>query len=56
MGEKWLTEFFVTFLALKSAFKFGVGGTDENYTDYWNTASAYARANQATKESDEKDD
>ena len=40
----------------KSAFKFGVGGTDENYTDYWNTASAYARANQATKESDEKDD
>ncbi|MGD1370464.1 penicillin-binding protein, partial [Enterococcus faecium] len=29
----------------KSAFKFGVGGTDENYTDYWNTPSAYARAN-----------
>ncbi|HBM6132304.1 TPA: penicillin-binding protein, partial [Enterococcus faecium] len=34
----------------KSAFKFGVGGTDENYTDYWNTASAYARANPETKE------
>ena len=40
----------------KSAFKFGVGGTDENYTDYWNTASAYARANPETKESDDKDD
>ena len=40
----------------KSAFKFGVGGTDENYTDYWNTTSAYARANPETKESDDKDD
>lgn len=47
LGKKW---------SKKSAFKFGVGGTDENYTDYWNTASAYARANPETKESDDKDD
>ncbi|MCH3417724.1 hypothetical protein LC952_11505, partial [Enterococcus faecium] len=41
---------------LPNSVKFGVGGTDENYTDYWNTASAYARANPETKESDDKDD
>ncbi|WP_165003569.1 MULTISPECIES: transglycosylase domain-containing protein [unclassified Enterococcus] len=40
----------------KSTFKFGVGGTDENYKDYWNTASSYARANPETKKEDDKDD
>lgn len=33
----------------KSTFKFGIGGTDDNYTDYWKTASTYARTTSRTK-------
>ncbi len=39
----------------KSTFKFGVGGTDENYKDYWKTVNSYNQANPAKKE-DEKED
>ncbi|MBF8808348.1 MAG: penicillin-binding protein [Enterococcus lacertideformus] len=39
----------------KASFKFGIGGTDENYKNYWNTAFAYARANPEIKD-DKKDD
>ena len=38
----------------KSTFKFGVGGTDENYKNYWGTASAFARAHPAKKENDKE--
>lgn len=38
-----------------ATFKFGIGGTDENYKDYWNTASAFARANPETKDDKKKD-
>lgn len=38
----------------KSTFKFGVGGTDENYKNYWGTASAFAREHPAKKENDKE--
>lgn len=40
----------------KSTFKFGVGGTDENYKDYWNTVGTFERENPQNKEDDKDDD
>ena len=34
----------------RSTFKFGVGGTNQNYEDYWKTANTYNQANPAKKE------
>lgn len=34
----------------KSTFKFGIGGTDKDYEDYWKKVNAYNQANPAKKE------
>ena len=40
----------------KSTFKFGVGGTDDNYKEYWNTAAKFAQENPQTKKEENKND
>ncbi|MDT2772210.1 transglycosylase domain-containing protein [Enterococcus durans] len=39
----------------KSTFKFGVGGTDKDYEDYWKTVNAYNQANPAKKEDNKEE-
>ncbi|STP28045.1 glycosyl transferase [Enterococcus durans] len=39
----------------KSSFKFGVGGTDKDYEDYWKTVNAYNQANPAKKEDNKEE-
>lgn len=52
--SKEVTSLWATNEPDKSVFKFGIGGTTENYTDYWNTASSVAKK-QASEEEDEDD-
>ena len=39
----------------KSTFKFGVGGTDKDYEDYWKKVNAYNQANPAKKEDNKEE-
>lgn len=39
----------------KSTFKFGVGGTDKDYEDYWKKVNAYNQANPAKKEENKEE-
>lgn len=39
----------------KSTFKFGIGGTDKDYEDYWKKVNAYNQANPAKKEDNKEE-